>query len=54
MLTNDMIKIEHALWTKPGDPDCNPKADMNCDGNINTGDMILCDSPFFFPICLWF
>jgi len=39
----DMVEVDIALGTKPGEPNYNPNADVNCDGSISVADMVVID-----------
>ena len=39
----DMVEVDIALGTQPGEPDHNPYADVNGDGNISIADMVAID-----------
>jgi len=39
----DMVQVDIALGTKPGDPNHNPNADVNEDSRISIADMVQID-----------
>jgi len=39
----DMVQVDIAIGTEPGEPNYNPNADVNCNGMISVADMVLID-----------